>query len=79
MPPNSPEPGVGFCHGSAEDPPAQALSGTGALRVVGHFMNLNLGTKTVWMSDPTWGNHKASRVLRERVCVEFSVFFARWR
>ncbi|EDQ90672.1 uncharacterized protein MONBRDRAFT_21358 [Monosiga brevicollis MX1] len=30
---------------------AQALSGTGALRVAGHLM------PTIWMPTPTWGNH----------------------
>jgi aspartate/tyrosine/aromatic aminotransferase len=37
----------------------QALSGTGALRVVGEFLTTNMGAKTIYMSDPTWGNHPA--------------------
>jgi len=52
----------------------QALSGTGALRVVGHFMNLNLGTKTVWISDPTWGNHKAIFTKSGMTCKEYPYF-----
>ncbi|CAD7924725.1 unnamed protein product [Amoebophrya sp. A120] len=35
----------------------QALSGTGALRIVGEFMARFLGYKKVYYSDPTWGNH----------------------
>jgi aspartate/tyrosine/aromatic aminotransferase len=37
----------------------QALSGTGALRVLTEFLTVNLGTKTIYQSDPTWGNHTA--------------------
>jgi len=36
---------------------SQALSGTGALRIVGEFMNQFLGIKKIYYSDPTWGNH----------------------
>ncbi|CEM33330.1 unnamed protein product [Vitrella brassicaformis CCMP3155] len=39
----------------------QALSGTGALRVGAEFMNRHLPQdwgRTVYLSDPTWGNHK---------------------
>jgi len=37
----------------------QALSGTGALRVVAEFIKRKLpaASHTVWISDPTWGNH----------------------
>jgi len=36
----------------------QALSGTGALRIAGaFFQKFYPGPKTVWMPDPTWGNH----------------------
>ncbi len=35
----------------------QALSGTGALRIVGEFMARFLNYKKVYYSDPTWGNH----------------------
>jgi aspartate aminotransferase len=37
----------------------QALSGTGALRVVGEFIKTHLSSPahTIWISDPTWGNH----------------------
>jgi aspartate/tyrosine/aromatic aminotransferase len=37
----------------------QALSGTGALRVAGEFLNSQLGVKKLYHSDPTWGNHTA--------------------
>jgi len=40
----------------------QALSGTGALRVGADFMRKFIGlpgdnAKTIWLPDPTWGNH----------------------
>ena len=36
----------------------QALSGTGALRILGAFIaKYYPGPKTVWMPNPTWGNH----------------------
>merc|ERR1719426_712748 len=37
----------------------QALSGTGALRVAGEFLNSQLGVTKLYHSDPTWGNHTA--------------------
>jgi aspartate aminotransferase len=39
----------------------QALSGTGALRVLAEFVRTNLPKEAheVWCSDPTWGNHAA--------------------
>jgi len=36
----------------------QALSGTGALRVLGAFTKLFFPEATIWLSNPTWGNHK---------------------
>jgi len=36
----------------------QTLSGTGALRVLGEFTKLFFPETTIWMSNPTWGNHK---------------------
>jgi len=36
----------------------QALSGTGALRVLGEFTQLFFPETTIWLSSPTWGNHK---------------------
>ena len=36
----------------------QALSGTGALRILAAFIaKFYPGPKTVWMPNPTWGNH----------------------
>ena len=36
----------------------QALSGTGALRILGAFLaKFYPGPKPVWMPTPTWGNH----------------------
>lgn len=37
----------------------QALSGTGALRVLAEFVKQHLppSAREVWVSDPTWGNH----------------------
>ncbi|XP_054167410.1 aspartate aminotransferase, cytoplasmic-like [Oppia nitens] len=36
----------------------QCLSGTGALRVGADFLRRNAGFKTVYVSDPSWPNHK---------------------
>ena len=36
---------------------SQALSGTGALRVAGDFLNRFLGNKNILVPSPTWGNH----------------------
>lgn len=33
----------------------QSLSGTGALRVVGEFLARQLGSTTIYSSEPTWG------------------------
>merc|ERR1719230_1497138 len=41
---------------------AQALSGTGALRVATEFIKTHIakgGDKDIYVSDPTWGNHNA--------------------
>jgi len=37
----------------------QSLSGTGALRIGGEFIAKFLPGRTIYLSDPTWGNHKA--------------------
>lgn len=37
---------------------AQAPGGTGALRVAGEFIKRQLGDATIWISNPTWANHK---------------------
>jgi len=39
----------------------QALSGTGALRIVAEFVKTHLPAEAheIWCSDPTWGNHPA--------------------
>ena len=39
----------------------QALSGTGALRIVAEFVKTHLppAAHEIWCSDPTWGNHPA--------------------
>ncbi len=37
---------------------AQTPGGTGALRVAADFVSSNLKTSTVWLSNPTWANHK---------------------
>ena len=36
----------------------QSLSGTGSLRVGAQFINKCIPGKTVYLSNPTWGNHK---------------------
>ncbi|KAK6039141.1 hypothetical protein COOONC_23354 [Cooperia oncophora] len=36
----------------------QCLSGTGSLRAGAEFLARVLGYKTVYLSNPTWGNHK---------------------
>ncbi|MEM6330457.1 MAG: amino acid aminotransferase, partial [Planctomycetota bacterium] len=38
---------------------AQTPGGTGALRVVGEFLRMNLPAATLHMTDPTWANHPA--------------------
>ncbi|OOF08993.1 MULTISPECIES: amino acid aminotransferase [Salinivibrio] len=37
---------------------AHAPGGTGALRLAGEFIKRHLGDVTVWISNPTWANHK---------------------
>lgn len=37
---------------------AQTPGGTGALRVAGDFLHRIAGTLPVWLSNPTWANHK---------------------
>jgi aromatic-amino-acid transaminase len=37
---------------------AQAPGGTGALRVAGEFIKRQLGSAKIWISNPTWANHK---------------------
>jgi len=37
---------------------AHAPGGTGALRLAGEFIKRHLGDATVWISNPTWANHK---------------------
>ncbi|OBT13157.1 aromatic amino acid aminotransferase [Vibrio sp. UCD-FRSSP16_10] len=37
---------------------AQAPGGTGALRVAGEFIKRHLGSAKIWVSNPTWANHK---------------------
>ena len=37
---------------------AQTPGGTGGLRVAADFIKTNLSTNTVWLSNPTWANHK---------------------
>jgi aspartate/tyrosine/aromatic aminotransferase len=43
-------------HGRAAT--AQTPGGTGALRVAGDFIKNNLAAATIWVSEPTWENHK---------------------
>lgn len=38
---------------------AQTISGTGALRVCAEFLATRCGANTVYISDPTWANHRA--------------------
>jgi aspartate/tyrosine/aromatic aminotransferase len=38
---------------------AQAPGGTGALRLAADLAKSKLGSKRVWVSDPTWANHQA--------------------
>ncbi|REJ69469.1 MAG: aspartate/tyrosine/aromatic aminotransferase [Planctomycetota bacterium] len=37
---------------------AQAPGGTGALRVAGDFIKTMFPTAKIWLSDPTWANHR---------------------
>ena len=45
--------------GSDRTVTAQAPGGTGALRVAGDFIAKATPTASVWLSNPTWANHKA--------------------
>lgn len=49
---------------------AQALSGTGSLRIAGEFLAKYVGVKKIFYPDPTWGNHptiaEASNLLTEK-------------
>lgn len=36
---------------------AQTPGGTGSLKVAADFIGANLANSTIWVSDPTWGNH----------------------
>ena len=38
---------------------AQSISGTGALRLAAEFLSAHCGKPTVYVSNPTWGNHNA--------------------
>jgi aromatic-amino-acid transaminase len=38
---------------------AQAPGGTGALRVAGEFLYHKVGARRLWLSQPTWANHRA--------------------
>ncbi len=38
---------------------AHTPGGTGALRVAGDFIKVNLSTNRIWVSAPTWENHRA--------------------
>lgn len=38
---------------------AQSPGGTGALRIAGEFIARKLDTNTIWISNPTWANHRA--------------------
>ncbi|MGO1247600.1 MAG: amino acid aminotransferase [Oceanisphaera sp.] len=38
---------------------AQSPGGTGALRIAGEFIARQLNSNTIWISNPTWANHKA--------------------
>lgn len=38
---------------------AQAPGGTGALRIAADFLSRRTKTKRIWVSDPTWPNHKS--------------------
>jgi len=38
---------------------AQAISGTGSLQIIGQFLSNVLSCTTLWIPNPTWGNHTA--------------------
>ena len=55
----------------------QSLSGTGALRLAAEFIAANLGQdRTVHISNPTWGNHKAIFAKAGLPVVEYRYFHA---
>ncbi|KAK9816171.1 hypothetical protein WJX74_004554 [Apatococcus lobatus] len=52
---------LGFDHPAVKEgrvATIQSLSGTGSLRVGAQFINKCIPGKTVYLSNPTWGNHK---------------------
>ena len=48
----------------------QSLSGTGSLRVAAEFIGKFLPGTTAYLSNPTWGNHKACRSPALASCVQ---------
>jgi len=53
---------VKLAYGESTDPnlvaASQSISGTGALRIGGEFLNKFHSNKTIYLPTPSWGNHK---------------------
>ena len=50
---------IPFCACQGRVATIQALSGTGSLRAAAAFLNRFCPGRVVYISDPTWGDHKA--------------------
>lgn len=46
----------------------QCLSGTGALRMGFTFVHDHMPGATVYVSEPTWGNHKKASRVSHNLC-----------
>ncbi|MBT8037238.1 MAG: aspartate/tyrosine/aromatic aminotransferase [Verrucomicrobiae bacterium] len=53
---------------------AQTPGGTGALRVAGDFLKRTTGTLPVWLSNPTWANHKGIFTTAGHTLKEYAYF-----
>ncbi|SIN82314.1 amino acid aminotransferase [Salinivibrio sp. ES.052] len=55
---------------------AHSPGGTGALRLAGEFIKRHLGEVTVWISNPTWANHKGVFTAAGLSLAEYSYYDA---
>lgn len=55
---------------------AQTPGGTGALRVAADYLNRTVGSLPVWLSNPTWANHKGIFTTAGHTLAEYAYFDA---
>lgn len=53
---------------------AHSPGGTGALRLAGEFIKRHLGDVTIWISNPTWANHKGVFTAAGLTLAEYSYY-----